>query len=250
MKKNTQIHLNHIGMTYDDHHGYLHVLEDIHTHINPQEFLCVLGPSGSGKTTLLRVLAGLDNESKGEITFPTGERPPVSIVFQESNLMPWRTVLDNILLPLELRGADAHHAREKALRMAKLVGLEDFLNVWPESLSGGMAQRVAIARTFIQDTDILLLDEPFGSLDALTREQMGVELLRIWQAMKKTVIMVTHSISEALLLADRVLVLSNRPARIVLDKKVDLPRPRADQARYTSQFQSYARELRDAISNS
>jgi NitT/TauT family transport system ATP-binding protein len=135
------------------------------------------------------------------------------------------------------------------MQMAEMVGLEDFLNVWPESLSGGMAQRVALARAFIQNTDVLLLDEPFGALDALTREQMGVELLRIWEVMKKTVIMVTHSISEALLLADRVLVLSDRPAQIVLDKNVDLPRPRTDQTRYTRQFQELARELHDAISS-
>ncbi len=161
--------------------------------------------------------------------------------------MPWRSVLDNILLPLELRGIDPSHARERAIEMANLVGLEDFLDVWPQSLSGGMAQRVAIARAFIQDTDLLLLDEPFGALDALTREQMGVELLRLWQGRKKTVVMVTHSISEALLLADRVLVLSGRPAKIILDKKVNLPRPRTDEARYTRKFQTLARQLRESI---
>lgn len=161
--------------------------------------------------------------------------------------MPWRSVLDNILLPLELAGTEPQIARDQAIEMAELVGLQDFLDVWPQSLSGGMAQRVAIARAFIQDTDILLLDEPFGSLDALTREQMGGELLRIWQARKKTVIMVTHSISEALLLADRVLVLSNRPAQIILDRKVDIPRPRSEEVRYTKKFQTLARELRSAI---
>ena len=247
MVKGNPIRLEHVSMTYDDHNGYLHVLEDISADINPQEFLCVLGPSGCGKTTLLRVIAGLDQHTSGKILFPQSKKPSVGIVFQESNLMPWRSVLDNILLPLELTGSDPQKAREQAIEMAELVGLQDFLNVWPQSLSGGMAQRVAIARAFIQDTNILLLDEPFGALDALTREQMGEELLRIWQARKKTVVMVTHSIPEALLLADRVLVLSNRPAQVILDRKVDLDRPRSEEIRYTKKFQTLARELREAI---
>ncbi len=129
-----------------------------------------------------------------------------------------------------------------------MVGLQEFTNVWPESLSGGMAQRVAIARALIQDPDLLLLDEPFGSLDALTREKMGAELLRIWQARRKTVVMVTHSISEALLLADRVLVLSQRPARVLLDLPVRLPRPRGEEARYSAEFQVMAKQIRGAIS--
>lgn len=248
MSPDDTIRLDHISITYDDQNGYLHVLEDIHTVINPQEFLCVLGPSGCGKTTLLRVIAGLDKQSKGRIIFPRGENPTVGLVFQESNLMPWRTVLDNILLPLELQGVDPQTALERALALAELVGLEEFTDVWPASLSGGMAQRVAIARAFIQDPDMLLLDEPFGALDALTREQMGTELLRVWQARKKTVIMVTHAISEALLLADRILVLSDRPAEVRLDLRVELPRPRTEETRYSQKFQKLARQLRTAIS--
>ena len=241
------IRLNHVGMTYDDSSGYLHVLEDIHTHVNPQEFLCVLGPSGCGKTTLLRVLAGLDPLSQGEIIFPVRQAPRIGLIFQENSLMPWRTVLDNILLPLQLAGADPQEARAGAVEMAELVGLGEFLDAWPAALSGGMAQRVAIARAFIQDPDLLLLDEPFGALDALTREQMGVELLRVWHTRRKTVVMVTHSISEALLLADRILVLSNRPAVIDLDLSNDIPRPRSEETRYTEKFQAYARLLRAAI---
>jgi len=247
MLKEKPIRLEHVSMTYDDHNGYLHVLDDIDTIINPQEFLCVLGSSGCGKTTLLRAIAGLDKLTGGKIIFPGTETPRISIVFQESNLMPWRSVVDNILLPLELHGTDPQQARKQAIKMANLVGLQDFLHAWPQSLSGGMAQRVAIARAFIQDTDILLLDEPFGALDALTREQMGVELLRIWQVKKKTVVMVTHSISEALLLADRVLVLSNRPGTIIMDKEIPIPRPRNEETRYTPEFQVLARELRAAI---
>ena len=247
MPPRDSIQLQHIGLTYDDQNGYLHVLEDIHTHIRPQEFLCVLGPSGCGKTTLLRVLAGLDEATKGKVFYPGRHSPRIGIVFQESNLMPWRTVLENITLPLELRGVDPNGARLQALDLIELVDLGDFIDVWPGSLSGGMAQRVAIARALIQDPDILLLDEPFRSLDALTREQMGTELLRVWQVHRKTVVMVTHSISEALLLADRVLVLSRRPARVRLDLVVDLPRPRREETRYSRRFQDFAKQLRAAI---
>lgn len=247
MPSDSSIKLNHISMTYDDQNGYLPVLEDIHTHIHPREFLCVLGPSGCGKTTLLRVLAGLDQATGGKVIFPGKESPRVGLVFQESNLMPWRTVFDNILLPLELTGIDVQSARQQVLDVVDLVGLQDFTEVWPASLSGGMAQRVAIARALIQDPDLLLLDEPFRSLDALTREQMGTELLRVWQARRKTVVMVTHSISEALLLADRVLVLTQRPSQICLELTVDLPRPRLENTRYSAHFQVLAKQLRAAI---
>ena len=241
------IQLQHIGLTYDDQNGYLHVLEDIQARIPPQEFLCVLGPSGCGKTTLLRVLAGLDTATKGKVIYPGRHSPRIGIVFQESNLMPWRTVLENITLPLELKGVDPIDARGQALDLIELVDLGDFIDMWPGSLSGGMAQRVAIARALIQDPDLLLLDEPFRSLDAITREQMGAELLRMWQAHRKTVVMVTHSISEALLLADRVLVLTRRPAQVRLDLAVDLPRPRREETRYSERFQDLAKQLRDAI---
>ena len=244
---NASIQLQHVGMAFDDKNGYLEVIRDIHAHIFPQQFLCVLGPSGCGKTTLLRLLAGLLQPTSGHVQFPSSQPPRVGLVFQDSNLMPWRRVMDNILLPLELRGVPAEQARRQAQELAELVGLQDFTDVWPASLSGGMAQRVAIARALIQDPDLLLLDEPFGSLDALTREKMGIELLRIWQARQKTVVMVTHSISEALLLADRVLVLTQRPAEISLDLQVSLPRPRGMALRYTAEFQALAQQLRGAI---
>ena len=241
------ITLQHVSKTFRDKNGVLDVLEDIQADIKPQEFLCVLGPSGCGKTTLLRLLAGLIEPTAGEIILPENHQLRIGLVFQESNLMPWRTVMDNILLPLELRGVDREEALKKAEALVELVGLQDFTSVWPESLSGGMAQRVAIARALIQDPDLLLLDEPFGALDALTREKMGAELLRIWQARRKTVVMITHSISEALLLADRVLVLSQRPGTVLLDMKVDLPRPRGEDARYSRRFQEMSREIRKAI---
>ena len=161
--------------------------------------------------------------------------------------MPWRTVTENIKLPLEVKHVDEQSARTKTQEMIELVGLQGFADSLPRDLSGGMAQRVAIARALIHDPDLLLLDEPFGSLDALTRERMWNELSRIWQARQKTVIMVTHSINESLFLADRVLVLTQRPGKIKLDVAVDLPRPRKDDIRYTSHFGKLARKLRGAI---
>jgi NitT/TauT family transport system ATP-binding protein len=246
-ESSTAIRLIHVGMTFNDQNGVLETLKDVDTYIKPEEFLCVLGPSGSGKTTLLRILAGLETPTKGKVEFPLTNQPRVGLVFQDSNLMPWRTVMENILLPLELRGVDRAEMERLACDLVELVGLQDFTDVWPASLSGGMAQRVAIARALIQDPDLLLLDEPFGALDALTREKMGAELLRIWQARRKTVVMVTHSISEALLLADRVLVLSKLPAEVILDFPINLPRPRGEETRYSTQFQKLAKELRGAL---
>ena len=241
------ISLRNVSKTFQDQYGVLDALADIDLDVHAQEFLCVLGPSGCGKTTLLRLLAGLIKPTAGELVVYNRHELRIGLVFQQSNLMPWRTVMDNILLPLELRGVSRDEAAQKAQALIELVGLEDFTDVWPASLSGGMAQRVAIARALIQDPDLLLLDEPFGSLDALTREKMGEELLRIWQVKRKTVVMITHSISESLLLADRIIVLSPRPSKVLLDLTVDLPRPRNEELRYSSQFQDMSRQIREAI---
>jgi NitT/TauT family transport system ATP-binding protein len=161
--------------------------------------------------------------------------------------MPWRRVLENISLPLELKGLPQESIQTRARELINLVGLEGFEGAYPPDLSGGMAQRVAIARSLIQDPDILLLDEPFGSLDALTRERMGDELLHIWHAQRKTVLMVTHSISEAIYLSDRVLVLSSRPGKIEMDLSVGLPRPRTQDMRYSAKFSALAHQLRDSL---
>ncbi len=235
-----------MDMIFPDDNGGLHAVENISFEVRPQEFLCVVGPSGCGKSTLLRVLAGLLNPTRGTISF-AGGTPRIGMVFQESNLMPWRSVLENIILPLELEKMDPEEAHKKAHDLIDLVGLTGFEDSLPRDLSGGMAQRVALARSLIHDPDILLLDEPFASLDTLTRERMGTELLRIWQARQKTVIMVTHSISEALFLADRVLVLTQRPGSIKLDMEVALPRPRTEEMHYTSQFGEMAKILKEAI---
>lgn len=238
-----------LHITFAVESGGLKALQGVNFQLAPQEFVCVIGPSGSGKSTLLRVIAGVLQPSRGEVKFSyEGDRlVKIGYVFQQANLMPWRTVIENITLPLELENVSETEARQKAKELIELVGLEGFENTWVQELSGGMAQRVAIARGLIQDPDLLLLDEPFGSLDALMREQMGAELLRIWQARRTTVLMVTHSISEALLLSDRVLVLSARPGRISCDFKVTLPRPREDSLRYTPEFVQMAQKIRSEI---
>lgn len=236
-----------LSVTYPDTNGGLHALDSITFNIHPREFVCFLGPSGSGKTTFLRVLAGIVQPTSGSVSFMHNHQPRVGMVFQQANLMPWRTVMENIMLPLELEGAGQVKAQNKAREMIGLVGLKGFEDSLPRDLSGGMAQRVAIARALIHDPDLLLLDEPFASLDALTRERMWTELSNIWQARQKTVIMVTHSINESLFLADRVMVLTQRPGKIKLDVEVDLPRPRTEDIRYTSHFGKLAKKLRNAI---
>ena len=237
--------VNNLTVVFPDNNGGLRALDDVSFEVCPQEFICVLGPSGSGKTTLLRILAGLLPPTVGEVNFGDHQQPRIGMVFQQANLMPWRTVLDNIKLPLELSGAA--DAESRAQELIEWVGLTGFETNWPRELSGGMAQRVAIARALVHDPDLLLLDEPFGSLDALTRERMWTELSRIWQAKQKTVVMVTHSINESLFLADRVLVLSARPGKVKMDLEVDLPRPRKDDIRYTPHFGKLARKLKAAI---
>ena len=247
MKPSPILTVKDLSVVFPDSNGGLHALENISFEVCPRDFICFLGPSGSGKTTLLKILASLLQPTTGEINFSGNRRPEVGMVFQQSNLMPWRTVMDNIKLPLELDGVGESEARAKASEMIDLVGLNGFEDSWPRDLSGGMAQRVGIARALIHDPDLLLLDEPFASLDALTRERMWTELSRIWQAKQKTVIMVTHSINESLFLADRVLVLTQRPGKIKMDVEVDLPRPRKDDIRYTPHFGKLARKLREAI---
>jgi NitT/TauT family transport system ATP-binding protein len=247
MKTKPILTVKELGVVFPDTNGGLHALEDISFEVCPRDFICFLGPSGSGKTTLLRILAGLLQPTSGRVHFIRNQHPRIGMVFQQSNLMPWRNVLDNIKLPLELEGMGETKARNKAREMIELVGLGGFENAWPRELSGGMAQRVGIARALIHDPDLLLLDEPFASLDAITRERMWTELSRIWEAKQKTVIMVTHSINESLFLADRVLVLTQRPGRVKLDLPVDLPRPRREDIRYTAHFGKLARKLREAI---
>jgi NitT/TauT family transport system ATP-binding protein len=240
-----------VSMVFDNQNGGLQALKHINYAVEDGQFVALLGPSGCGKTTLLRLMAGLLEPTEGQMLFRgqpiTGPVPDAGIVFQKANLMPWRSALENILLPLQIRGVPSEPALAAAQQMITRVRLEGFEETLPRDLSGGMAQRVAIARALIQDPGLLLLDEPFGSLDALTREKMGLELLRIWQEHRITAILVTHSISEAILLADRVLVLTPRPGQVQLDLPVTLPRPRQRDMRYTPEFSELSRQLRSAI---
>lgn len=219
--------------------------------IEPGQFVALVGPSGCGKSTLIRVLAGLIAPTRGEAALD-GEpiREPtrrVALMFQDANLMPWRTVIDNIALPLELAGASKQERIGAARGLLPRLGLTDFALAYPGELSGGMAQRVALGRVLIQRPDVLLLDEPFGALDALTREQVGTDLLDLWTQERPTVLMVTHDINEAVLLADRVLVMSRRPGQIAADIDVTLPRPRRLSDTYSEEFGQIAQQVRAKI---
>jgi NitT/TauT family transport system ATP-binding protein len=226
------------------------------TTIEPGEFIAVVGPSGSGKSTLIRVLAGLQPPTRGAalIEVAGGAEIPitaplkqVALMFQDANLMPWRTVTENIALPLELAGTPKAEREAAALALLPRLGLDEFARAYPGELSGGMAQRAALGRVLIQHPDVLLLDEPFGALDALTREALSLDLMRVWAQERQTVVMVTHDINEAVLLADRVLVLSRRPGQIVDEVRVLLPRPRALSDMYTDLFGETAGQVRAAI---
>lgn len=243
------LRIKDLSVTFPDSNGGLEALDSVNLDVPECRFMAVLGPSGSGKTTLLRIIAGLIQPTGGSVQFntPEGNPPRIGLVFQQANLMPWRTVIENITLPLEIQGEHLGVACDKAREFIELVGLDGFENSLPRSLSGGMAQRVALARALIMEPDLLLLDEPFGALDALTRERMGDELLRIWQNRETTVMMVTHSISEALLLSDQVAVLSARPGRLLREVEVPFPRPRSDEIRYSPEFVSLSRDLRSSI---
>jgi NitT/TauT family transport system ATP-binding protein len=241
----------HLCKQYMTRQGYLSAIEDVSFDVAPGEFLGVVGPSGCGKSTLLRLLAGLLPPDQGEVYLHgqllQGPCPDIGLVFQKANLMPWRTVFDNVLLPFQVQGVPAMEAKQRVIRALELVDLMEFADNYPHELSGGMAQRVAIARALTYEPEILLLDEPFGSLDALTRENLNQELMRLWEISRKTVVMVTHNIREAVYLADRVLVLTPRPGRVAKIIPVTLPRPRPISMIYSDSFGTLAYEVRQAI---
>ncbi|MFH0967902.1 MAG: ABC transporter ATP-binding protein [Methanobacteriota archaeon] len=215
--------------TRDDGESIL-AIDNLSLTIGNDEFISFVGPSGCGKTTLLRIIAGLDQATSGEVLVDgnliLGPGPKVGMVFQEYSLFPWRTVLDNIAFGLEMKGISKQDRYEIARRYIRLVGLEQFELSYPFELSGGMRQRVAIARALANDPDLLLMDEPFGALDAQTRNKMQTELLMIWERSKKTILFVTHSVDEAVYLSDRIVVMSPRPGRIRTIVPVSIPRPR------------------------
>jgi len=228
--------VSHLGKRFGD----LEALRDIHLTIKRGEFISVVGPSGCGKTTFLRIIAGLEPASIGEVLLdgrtvrePTGDR---GFVFQNDSLLPWRTVFDNAIIGREVATGVGPAERKQALELLKLVGLEGFERYYPRQLSGGMRQRVNLARALAIDPEILLMDEPFAALDAQTREIMQAELLRIWERGQKTVLFVTHQIDEAVFLSDRVLVFARRPGRLQEEVNIDLPRPRTLEIKRTPEF--------------
>ncbi|NKI59241.1 ABC transporter ATP-binding protein [Labrenzia sp. PO1] len=246
---NNAISFSSVGQTFLTGSGSVTALDGVTVTIAQHEFVAVLGPSGCGKSTLLRLTAGLMKPSKGtvsvfgkEVTMP---RDDVGIVFQKPTLLPWANVEDNVVFPVRHKyGRVTTEDREQARTIIETVGLKGFEKRLPSELSGGMQQRVGIARALFLNPDILLMDEPFSALDALTRDAMGFELLRLWQASPKTVLFITHSIPEAALLADRILVLSERPGRIIADLQVPTARPRDESALRTPEMQDFSAELR------
>jgi len=240
-----------LGQVYRSGQGDLPALENVSLEVRGGEFVAIVGPSGCGKSTLLRILGGLLLPTAGAVYLDgqplSSPQRQVAYVFQNVNLLPWRTVLRNVLLPLEVAGTARAEALSRAESVLTLVGLNGYAALYPRELSGGMAQRVAIARALVAQPELLLLDEPFGALDALSREQMNLELLRIWRARRVTAVMVTHDLQEAIFLADRVLVMSSRPGQIRAEIKVDLPRPRTLEVMYTEFFGALSRRVREVI---
>ncbi len=226
--------------------------------VKEREFVVLLGPSGCGKTTLLRMIGGLLPPTSGDLTidgkplWAHGERRPealgdLGMVFQEANLFPWLSIEDNIALPLELKGVSKAERLARAHALCRLTGISGFEKRWPKELSGGMRQRAAIARALSYDPKILLMDEPFGALDAMTRDAMNLELQRIWMETGKTVVLVTHSIGEAVFLADRIVLLSPRPGKIDTILEVPFPRPRSTDVQATPEFQTIVKRLRHRL---
>jgi NitT/TauT family transport system ATP-binding protein len=219
--------------------------------VSQGEFVTILGPSGCGKSTLLMMCAGLESVTSGSIVVGgsplEGPRQGIGVMFQDPTLLPWKSVLENVLFPIHILKRPTSRYLDRACRLIELVGLSGFETKKPHQLSGGMRQRVAICRTLVYDPDILLMDEPFSALDAMTRDEMNVLLLDIWQKQRKTALFVTHSIREAVFLADRVLVMTHRPGRVVEDLRIPFPRPRALSLGETPQFNEICGHLRALI---
>lgn len=244
--------VEHLSKSFDDPSQRVRALHDLSFSIAQGEFVCLLGPSGSGKSTLLRMLAGLVEPDDGVMQLRdepiVQPRREIALVFQSPTLMPWRTVLENVLLPAQVQGGVDTAAATRAYDLLNLMGLSDFAGAWPRQLSGGMAQRAALARTLMLDPEVLLLDEPFGALDAMTRERLNLELLRLHEQEGRTMLMVTHDIAEAVLLADRVLLLSHRPGTLVADVSIPLPRPRTVELTGAPEFAALTLEVRRLLS--
>jgi NitT/TauT family transport system ATP-binding protein len=234
---NAYVSLSHVGKTYPSSRGPVAALVDINLDIRPQEFVSVVGPSGCGKSTLLKLVAGLEGVTGGP---PDG----LGVVFQRDVLLDWRTILDNVLLSIEFVRRPTSAERDRALALLARFGLEGFEHRYPFELSGGMRQRASICRALLADPALLLMDEPFGALDAMTRDDLNVELAQIWQDTRKTLLFITHSIVEAVFLSDRVVMMSTAPGMIVDTISIDLPRPRRLTIRDSAEFASYVHRIR------
>lgn len=233
--------------------GRLTAVQDVSFTVQPDEFVSVIGPSGCGKSTILKLVADIYQPTQGTLSV-NGQSPKearvsreLGMVFQDPTLFPWRDVLHNVLLPLEVAGKMDNGSKERGQELLELVGLEDFHSADPDQLSGGMKQRVAIARALVLEPKLFLLDEPFGALDEITRKRMNMELLRIWNQADTTALLITHSLSEAVFLSDRVLVMSPRPGTITNDIKIDLPRPRTLEMYREQRFFEFETQISDAL---
>lgn len=240
------ISVRNLSMVYSSKERNVKALDNVSFDIFDGELLTILGPSGCGKSTLLRILAGLLKWTEGEVLYKRslliGPQRDIAVIFQDPVLLPWRTVTNNVMLPVEVLGMDESSSLERASDLLSLVGLSGFESAYPWELSGGMKQRVAIARALISDPEIMLMDEPFGGLDMVTREQMNMELLRICRKTKKTVFFITHSSAEAILLGDRTIVMTERPGKVKAVMTIFLQNRNRD-AVYTQQFADYAKQI-------
>lgn len=242
------LELRDVSLTYATRRGEINALTEVDLRVGTGEFVALLGPSGCGKSTILKLAAGLMSATSGQVQVASrtvvGPSRHTGVVFQKPNLLPWKTVLDNVLLPARTLGLSDASARVRARQLLDLVGLVDFASDYPFELSGGMQQRVGIARMLLHDPDLLLMDEPFAALDALSREFLMLELQRIWEQQRKSVLFITHSIQEAVFLADRVLVMSPRPGRIIESVTIPLPRSRTLDTLANDEFMALCQHLR------
>jgi NitT/TauT family transport system ATP-binding protein len=247
------VSLTDVSKRYITKDGEVVALDKLSIDVRREEFVSILGPSGCGKSTLMMMVAGLSKPTSGRVVIDgavvTMPQTKLGIVFQQPMLLDWRTVKENLMLQAEIRKLDRKQSGERADRLLDRVGLGAFANRRPFELSGGMQQRASICRALLHDPPILLMDEPFGALDAMTRDDLNLELQDIWLSSPKTVVFVTHSISEAVFLSDRVVVMSARPGRIAADIEIDLPRPRDLRARESSEFGAYTNKIRDIFAS-
>lgn len=254
MQEKTRIELQDVSHVFNTpNSGSVYAVDRINISVPEGRFASIIGPSGCGKTTLFNIIAGLEQPTQGAVTVDgqdvTGMIGIVGYMLQKDLLFPWRTVLDNICLGMELQGVPMKQARERAMPYLQRYGLGGFEDRYPAALSGGMKQRAAFCRAMISDPRLLLLDEPFGALDALTREELSLELSRLWQELGRAALLITHDIEEAILLGDRVLIMSERPGTIRADITIDLPRPRDADTVKLPRFQEIKNQIRDIIFN-